>query len=205
MSRMSYNKIRPGDVRDVGRLNTIWEDFEVADAIDGDNFAEEGLDELAFVPDPEGTRIASIVNNSSTAIAAVTPWATFTMGVAFSTAPLGLIPADSALRIRSYVAFEDTAPLDELLEMRHVHGPGGVLTTILGAESKKRRGQSGGGWPGSSTAFDRGTVVAIESWLTGGFADLQFVRLQYQLTGATPITALHGLLVVHRFDRMTVL
>lgn len=212
MSRVRPVIVSEGSYRDAGFVNSIWEDFEntINQGFDGENFAEEGLDDLAFVPDEEGRRIALIVDNAPINIAASASWATFTMGVAFSTASLGDFGQHDAIRIRSYVCFEGVAggnpvPTDELLELRHVYGPSGVLTTILGARSQHRRGRSGGGWSGKSVTYCKQVTSAIESWITGGVTDLQFVRLQYQLSGAVAARASTATLAVDRFSRSEVL
>lgn len=200
MSRITFDRVRPFSVRDAAQINSLFAAFEAASAsVDTDNLAEEGLDRRAFGVRP-CERLGTITVNSRTAIAPAGEWTQFSMGTSFRTSSIGALRAVDVLRITSVVRFTSIAganplgiPVGETIQMRHLKNDSGS-TAAIEASTGKLTGASGAG-----NRFGHHGTLAIESWITVGAIDLQWVELQYQLSGSDNAYAGHGLLVVDVF------
>jgi hypothetical protein len=205
VSRVSYPRIEPMDERETSVVNDAFNLISgESDELDWENYAEEGLDEGCFVDGTYGTRLHQVVDNGRIALVPAGAFAVFQMSVAFQTPAIGAVASNRLLRIWSCVYFESVAPAShgipaDDLHMRHEYDVGAGTAATLYSRARKT-----GSTIASGFESRRHATIAIESWMFGPIANLQWVRLAYTLAGAANAFPSKALLVVDAFDGLLV-
>lgn len=206
MSRVSYSRIEPFTERDVTLINTAFTSFVTQSSnLNSENFAEEGLDETAFVDGVYASRLKTVTDNGRIALPVSAAFAVFAMSGNFQTSAIGAVASGRLLRVTSAVYFESEAPGQhgippERLEMRHEYDAGAGTTAVLYSHALKD-----GATIASGLESRRHATIAIESWMFGPIANLLWVRLAYKLPGAVVAYPSKAFLVVDAFDGLLVL
>jgi hypothetical protein len=202
MSRFTYERLRPFTVRSVTPVNLYWTAFTTAaTALDQENFAEEGLDVTAFVDDVANKMLHSVQENTRAALAASASFITYNPnGTNLRTPSIGDIDAGTALRITSTSYFESTPtnqpglPRGALMEQRHAWRSGGATSAVACS-----RGKATAGLVASNQDTREHRTISIESWMFGPITGIDWVEVQYALSGAGVAYPSKSLLIVDAF------
>lgn len=187
MSRLKYTPIVPTEARAASRLNTIWSDFTTAgNAVNYENFAEEGMDARPFVAFPHAKIVAQVSDGTRVAASLAATGGAYALyvqnAVNFQTGAL-TVTANDVLHIHARVVLE-SQPANWGLSPGQTFGlrlraNGAVL---LGKSKREHMRPAG-------TTVNNHLVIETQAWVDS-FSPTS-IELLYRLTagGAWPSIA----------------